>query len=71
MNMVGELLINKTRLEGLNIDSDVYQDIIQQLDRVTQDLHHTVMQIRMVPIGGIFNRFPGWSGTFPRNWIKD
>ena len=58
MNMVGELLINKTRLEGLNIDSDVYQDIIQQLDRVTQDLHHTVMQIRMVPIGGIFNRFP-------------
>ena len=42
----------------MNIDSDVYQDIIQQLDRVTQDLHHTVMQIRMVPIGGIFNRFP-------------
>lgn len=58
MNMVGELLINKTRLEGLNIQSDVYQDIIQQLDRVTQDLHHIVMQIRMVPIGGIFNRFP-------------
>lgn len=58
MNMVGELLINKTRLEGLNVDLEVYQDIIQQLDRVTQDLHHIVMQIRMVPIGGIFNRFP-------------
>ncbi len=58
MNMVGELLINKTRLEGLNIDSDIYQDIIQQLDRVTMELHHIVMQIRMVPIGGIFNRFP-------------
>ncbi len=58
MNMVGELLINKTRLSGLNIQSEVYQDIIQQLDRVTQDLHHNVMQIRMVPIGGIFNRFP-------------
>ncbi|QTL98432.1 chemotaxis protein CheA [Iocasia frigidifontis] len=58
MNMVGELLINKTRLEGLNIKTDIYQDIIQQLDRVTMDLHHIVMQIRMVPIGGIFNRFP-------------
>ncbi len=58
MNMVGELLINKTRLEGLNVDSDIYQDIIQQLDRVTMELHHVVMQIRMVPIGGIFNRFP-------------
>lgn len=58
MNMVGELLINKTRLDGLNIKTDIYQDIIQQLDRVTMDLHHIVMQIRMVPIGGIFNRFP-------------
>lgn len=58
MNMVGELLINKTRLAGLNIDSEIYNDIIQQLDRVTTELHHNVMQIRMVPIGGIFNRFP-------------
>ena len=58
MNMVGELLINKTRLEGLDLASDIYQDIIQQLDRVTMELHHVVMQIRMVPIGGIFNRFP-------------
>lgn len=58
MNMVGELLINKTRLQGLNIDKEIFQDIIQQLDRVTTELHHNVMQIRMVPIGGIFNRFP-------------
>lgn len=58
MNMVGELLINKTRLEELKIESEIYTDIIQQLDRVTTELHHIVMQIRMVPIGGIFNRFP-------------
>jgi len=58
MNMVGEMLINKTQLEGLDIDDEIFNDIIQQLDRVTMDLHHTVMQIRMVPIGGIFNRFP-------------
>jgi len=58
MNMVGELLINKTRLEGLKLEHDTYSDIIGQLDRVTMELHHVVMQIRMVPIGGIFNRFP-------------
>ena len=58
MNMVGELLINKTRLEGLKLEHDTYNDIIGQLDRVTMELHHVVMQIRMVPIGGIFNRFP-------------
>lgn len=71
MNMVGELLINKTRLEGLNIDTEVYQDIIQQLDRVTQDLHHIVMQIRMVPIGGIFNRFPRMIRDLSKELDKD
>ncbi|MFW6301868.1 MAG: chemotaxis protein CheA, partial [Bacillota bacterium] len=58
MNMVGELLINKTRLEGLDFNNETYSDIIGQLDRVTMELHHVVMQIRMVPIGGVFNRFP-------------
>jgi two-component system chemotaxis sensor kinase CheA len=58
MNMVGELLINKTRLASLEIKKDGYGEIISQLDRVTMELHHTVMQIRMVPIGGVFNRFP-------------
>ncbi|MEJ6951509.1 chemotaxis protein CheA [Natronospora cellulosivora (SeqCode)] len=71
MNMVGELLINKTRLAGLNVDNDVYQDIILQLDRVTTDLHHIVMQIRMVPIGGIFNRFPRMVRDLSKELNKD
>jgi len=58
MNMVGELLINKTQLEDLDIDNSSFQNTIQQLDRVTTELHYTVMQIRMVPISGIFSRFP-------------
>ncbi|MDZ7672926.1 MAG: chemotaxis protein CheA [Halanaerobiales bacterium] len=58
MNMIGELLINKTRLEALDIKSDGFKDVLPQLDRVTMELHHTVMQIRMEPIGVMFNRFP-------------
>ena len=58
MNMVGELLTNKTQLEDLDIDNSSFQNTIQQLDRVTTELHYTVMQIRMVPISGIFSRFP-------------
>ena len=58
MNMIGELLINKTRLEALNIESEGFKDVLPQLDRVTMELHHTVMQIRMEPIGVVFNRFP-------------
>ncbi|MFW6409686.1 MAG: chemotaxis protein CheW, partial [Halanaerobiales bacterium] len=71
MNMVGELLINKTRLEGLNVEANFYQDVIQQLDRVTNELHHIVMQIRMVPIGGIFNRFPRMVRDLSKELNKD
>jgi len=58
MNMVGELLINKSRLESLNIKKTKFTEIMPQLDRVTMDLHHIVMQIRMVPVGVMFSRFP-------------
>ncbi|RCW47706.1 MULTISPECIES: chemotaxis protein CheA [unclassified Halanaerobium] len=58
MNMVGELLINKTRLQSLDIESGKFKEIIPQLDRVTMELHHIVMQIRMVPVGVMFSRFP-------------
>lgn len=62
MNLVAELLINKTRLEEihsrLSVDNELFSDILQQLDRVTMNLQHTVMQVRMVPIERIFNRFP-------------
>ncbi len=58
MNMVGELLINKSRLESLDIKKPKFKEIMPQLDRVTMDLHHIVMQIRMVPVGVMFSRFP-------------
>ncbi|MFW6389926.1 MAG: chemotaxis protein CheW, partial [Halanaerobiales bacterium] len=58
MNMIGELLINKTRLQSLNIDNDDFKEVLPQLDRVTMELHHTVMQIRMEPVRVMFNRFP-------------
>lgn len=62
MNLVAELLINKTRLEEvssrMNFNNELFNEILQQLDRVTMNLQHTVMQVRMVPIERIFNRFP-------------
>lgn len=62
MNLVAELLINKTRLEEISsrmdVSNELFNDILQQLDRVTMNLQHTVMQVRMVPIERIFNRFP-------------
>jgi len=71
MNMVGELLINKTRLESLNINNDVFKDIIPQLDRVTMELHHIVMQIRMVPVGTMVSRFPRMVRDLSRSLGKE
>ncbi len=71
MNMVGELLINKTRLGALKLDDDISKDIIPQLDRVTMELHHLVMQIRMIPVGAMFNRFPRMVRDLSKEMGKD
>lgn len=60
MNLVGELVINRTRLEqiggkyGLNDLSET----LEQVGRISTDLQNLVMKVRMVPIEQVFNRFP-------------
>jgi len=59
MNLVSELIIIKTRLEGL--DTKANQDMvmaIEYLERITTNLHDAVMKVRMVPIERVYNRFP-------------
>ncbi|MHB1392454.1 MAG: chemotaxis protein CheW [Clostridia bacterium] len=60
MNLVSELIIIKTRLEGVGTDSK-NQDMteaVEYLERITTSLHDAVMKVRMVPIERVFNRFP-------------
>lgn len=60
MNLVAELVINKTRLAQIGIEYNL-QDLSETLshvDRVTSDLQAVVTQVRMVPIENVFNRFP-------------
>lgn len=71
MNMVGELLINKSRLESLDIKKTKFKEIMPQLDRVTMDLHHIVMQLRMVPVGVMFSRFPRMMRDLANKMDKD
>jgi two-component system chemotaxis sensor kinase CheA len=60
MNLVGELVINKIAL--LQVTSDNKNGEIKRIagniDRLTSDLHDLVMQVRMVPVSQIFDRFP-------------
>jgi two-component system chemotaxis sensor kinase CheA len=60
MNLVSELIIIKTRLDGLkqNEQKDDYGEAIEYLERITTSLHDAVMKVRMVPVETVFNRFP-------------
>lgn len=64
MNLVSELIIAKNGLVSLN-DSDTdnnkesgFNEQIEYLERVTTNLHESVMKVRMVPIESVVNRFP-------------
>jgi two-component system chemotaxis sensor kinase CheA len=60
MNLVGELIITKTRLEGIEIGikSQEYNENLEYLERITTNLNDAVMKVRMVPVETVFNRFP-------------
>jgi len=76
MNLVGELVINRTRNQdiverlkqkyGADSEIDVLNDSIQEEGRIIYELQESIMESRMVPIGLVFKRFP----MFVRNMAK-
>ncbi|HHW02844.1 MAG TPA: chemotaxis protein CheA [Thermoanaerobacterales bacterium] len=60
MNLVSELIIIKTRLDGMDekTDGQKRREAVEYLERITSNLHDAVMKVRMVPIENVFNRFP-------------
>ena len=73
LNLVGELVINKTRLEQIGITHRLAElvETIEQMDRVTTDLQAVVMKVRMVPVGQVFNRFPRMVRDLSRELNKE
>lgn len=60
MNLMGELVINKVRIEQIGQTHRIAEltETLEQMDRVTTDLQNIVMKVRMVPVSQVFNRFP-------------
>lgn len=64
MNLVSELIIAKNGLvsissiENSSTHSSSFNEQIEYLERVTTNLHESVMKVRMVPIESVVNRFP-------------
>ncbi|HHW12415.1 MAG TPA: chemotaxis protein CheA [Firmicutes bacterium] len=60
MNLVGELVITRSRLEQLSLEhgDQVLAETVEQLTRLTIDLRDQVLKTRMVPVDHVFSRFP-------------
>ncbi|CDD35171.1 cheA signal transduction histidine kinase [Roseburia sp. CAG:309] len=66
MNLVSELIIAKNALVSVSSADGVtdlssnstFNENIEYLERVTTNLHESVMKVRMVPIESVVNRFP-------------
>lgn len=60
MNLVAELVINRSRLEAIGSDlrSKDLDEVLEQVGRLTLDLRDSVLKTRMVPIETVFSRFP-------------
>lgn len=54
MNLVGELVIQRTRLAQIR----EFDNTTDELARITNELQNLVMKVRMIPIEQVFNRFP-------------
>jgi two-component system chemotaxis sensor kinase CheA len=64
MNLVSELIIAKNGLVSISAtekntkNESGFNEQIEYLERVTTNLHESVMKVRMVPIESVVNRFP-------------
>jgi len=60
MNLIGELVISKGRLTQIAADHNLedLSETISTFDRLTNQLQDKIMNIRMIPMKHIFNRFP-------------
>ena len=68
MNLVGELITDRNHLQQIrgqiaaqttvNGHLDELFETVTHLGRITDQLQEEVMSIRMLPIGGMFNKFP-------------
>ncbi|MGY3713900.1 chemotaxis protein CheA [Sutcliffiella cohnii] len=60
MNLFEELVIDRGRLEQISKDLKVteLQETVERMSRISNDLQNIILNMRMVPIETVFNRFP-------------
>jgi len=81
MNLVGELVIGKTRLLQIGAEladngrydeiSGTLNEVTAQIGQITNELQEEVMRARMLPIEQVFNKFPRLVRDLARNTGKE
>lgn len=57
LNLVGELIIERDSLIAASIERGYGTNLFARLQRITSDLQYGVMDVRLVQIGFLFNKF--------------
>lgn len=73
MNLVGELVIGKARIERLVQEARLrdFDEPLSQLGRISGDIQELVTKLRMVPVSFIFDRFPRLIRDISKSLGKD
>ncbi|CAG9619691.1 chemotaxis protein CheA [Sutcliffiella rhizosphaerae] len=60
MNLFEELVIDRGRLEQISKDLEEAEliETVERMSRISNDLQNIILNMRMVPIETVFNRFP-------------
>ena len=73
MNLVGELVINKTRIFELSrgLENNDLLDSVGFMENITGEIQEIVMKLRMVQVDQVFNRFPRLVRDISKNLHKE
>jgi len=73
MNLFEELVIDRGRLEQISteLDHDDLRETVERMSRVSGDLQNIILNMRMVPIDQVFNRFPRMTRQLARELGKN
>jgi len=73
MNLVGELVINKGRLEQIaeRLGDRELLETLSTLSRLLTELQDDIMEMRLTPVAEVFNKFPRMVRELARKMGKD
>ena len=60
MNLFEELVIDRGRLEQISqiIGNPELEETVERMTRISGDLQTIILNMRMMPVENVFNRFP-------------